>query len=203
MQLILSNIGKRFNREWVFRHFSYEFSAGKKYAVTGSNGSGKSTLLQVIAGSLSFNEGEINVYKEQVKITTDSFYKYVSIAAPYLELVEEMTALEFLNFHHRFKPLSISISEILQQVQLDKAANKQVRYFSSGMKQRLKLAQAFFCNSPVLLLDEPLTNLDADGITLYYHLIEKYSKEKLVVISSNDEQEYSFCDAVIVMGDYK
>ena len=203
MEIILQNTGKRFNREWIFRHCNINFSDTKKYAITGSNGSGKSTLLQVIAGALMFNEGTITVLDKKATIENDVFFKNISIAAPYLELVEEMTAIEFLEFHHSFKPLMVSQQEALQIVQLEKASNKQIRYFSSGMKQRLKLAQAFFSNTPVLLLDEPTTNLDADGTALYHSLIANYTHQKLVIISSNDKQEYAFCDEVIAIGDYK
>jgi len=203
MEITLQNTGKRFNREWIFRHCSVNFSTTKKYAITGSNGSGKSTLLQVIAGALMFNEGTITVKQDQAIIENELFFKNISIAAPYLELIEEMTAKEFLQFHHSFKPLTTGYQEALQIVQLEKASNKQIRYFSSGMKQRLKLAQAFLSKAPVLLLDEPTTNLDADGIALYHSLIQNYTEEKLVIISSNDKQEYAFCDEVIAIGNYK
>jgi ABC-type multidrug transport system ATPase subunit len=201
----LNNVGKRFNREWIFRHFTYQFESGKKYAVTGPNGSGKSTLLQVIAGSLTHNEGDIEFKNEQQNTNNEQLYSYISIAAPYLELIEEMTAKEMLLFHAQFKPLinSHSAKEILQTVGLQNAINKQIRYYSSGMKQRLKLAQAFFSNTPILLLDEPTTNLDADGIALYHHLINNYTANKLVIVSSNDKQEYDFCEEVIGIGSYK
>ena len=210
MQISLSNIGKRFNREWIFRHIEYKFIAGKKYAITGSNGSGKSTLLQVISGSLSHNEGKITATTGQPEgdgitgvVPTEHLYKYLSLAAPYLELVEEMTAREFLDFHLQFKPGIFSVNEALQDIQLEKAADKQIRYFSSGMKQRLKLAQAFYCLSPVLLLDEPTTNLDTDGIALYHRLMNEHATNKLVIICSNDKQEYDFCDDVLSIGDYR
>ena len=144
MQITLHNVGKRFNRDWIFRHVSYHFLPGKKYAITGSNGSGKSTLLQILAGSLSHNEGKVNFVAGQKPIEEEDSFKQISIAAPYLELIEEMTAGEFLFFHRQFKPLTIADKEILQIVGLEKAINKQIRYYSSGMKQRLKLAQAFF-----------------------------------------------------------
>ncbi len=203
MQITLLNVGKRFNRDWIFRNVSYDFLPGKKYAITGSNGSGKSTLLQILAGSLSHNEGKVNFVAGQMPIEEEDYFKHISIAAPYLELIEEMTAGEFLLFHRQFKPLTIADKEILHIVGLEKAINKQIRYYSSGMKQRLKLAQAFFCDSPVLLLDEPTTNLDAEGIAVYQQLIDNYTASKLVIISSNDLQEYAFCDAVIAIGDFK
>jgi len=197
--LSLTNVGKRYNREWIFRGVNYEFRSGKRYAITGPNGSGKSTLLQVIGGALMHNEGTIQ-YNADVSGVP---YQQISIAAPYLELVEEMTAKEMLNFHAQFKSLVSPINEILQKVGLAEAANKQLRYFSSGMKQRLKLAQAFFSDTPILLLDEPATNLDADGMALYHRLINDHTNNRLVIISSNDKQEYDFCEEIVEIGQYK
>lgn len=205
MQITLTNTGKRYNREWIFRHCSYTFSSGKNYAITGPNGSGKSTLLQVIAGATLHNEGTIEYTDGQRTTSNEQHYASISIAAPYLELIEEMTAKEMLDFHSKFKPLiqALTIEEMLKIVGLEKAVNKQLRYFSSGMKQRLKLAQAFFSNTPVLLLDEPTTNLDADGVALYLSLVNNYTKDKLVIVSSNVKEEYGFCEEVIEIGDYK
>jgi ABC-type multidrug transport system ATPase subunit len=203
MQISLTNTGKRFNREWIFRGFSYEFAAPEKYAVTGPNGSGKSTLLQVVAGSLTHSEGTVQFANGQGIAAAENHFKYVSVAAPYLELIEEMTANEFLAFHTQFKPLNIPAAEALQIINLSNAADKQIRYYSSGMKQRLKLAQAFFSTSPVLLLDEPTTNLDREGVELYLELIQNYTANKLVIISSNVMEEYQFCDKVISIKNYK
>ena len=203
MHITLTNTGKRFNREWIFRGVNHEFAAPKKYAITGSNGSGKSTLLQVISGSLTHSEGSVQFANGQEITAAENHFKYVAIAAPYLELVEEMTANEFLSFHSQFKPLSIAAAEALQITNLSGAANKQIRYYSSGMKQRLKLAQAFFSTAPVLLLDEPTTNLDREGVELYLQLIDNYTAGKLVIVSSNVTEEYKFCDEVIAISNYK
>ncbi|MEP6712176.1 MAG: ABC transporter ATP-binding protein [Ferruginibacter sp.] len=204
------NLGKRYNREWIFRHFNYEFMPGKSYAITGPNGSGKSTLLQVIAGAILHSEGTIEITNastenngERTIIPNENIYQQLSFAAPYLELVEEMTAVELLNFHSKFKALTKPVEFILAEVSLQAAATKQIRYFSSGMKQRLKLAQAFFSNTNILLLDEPTTNLDADGISLYHKLIKNYTQDKLVFVSSNDKQEYDFCEEIVSISDYK
>lgn len=200
----LINTGKRYNREWIFRHCTYDFVSGKKYAITGSNGSGKSTLLQVIAGAVLHSEGSIEYVNDAgIPLPPSGTHTTLTIAAPYLELIEEMTATEVLAFHAQFKKLVMPIPVILQAVGLEKAAHKQLRYFSSGMKQRLKLAQAFFSDTPVLLLDEPTTNLDAEGIRLYRDLIKDHTNGRLVLVSSNDPQEYDFCDEVIAIGDYK
>ena len=143
MKIRLQDVGKRYNREWIFRHFNYEFSSDNAYAITGSNGSGKSTLLQVIAGAILHSEGNIIYLSQEEKIIKEP-YQQLAIAAPYLELIEELTATELLQFQSGFKKLTASIPEILAAVNLGSAAHKQIRYFSSGMKQRLKLAQAFF-----------------------------------------------------------
>ena len=212
MQIQLNNTGKRFNKEWIFRNCNYTFNAGVSYAITGPNGSGKSTLLQTIAGAINASEGSILVYNEQLagnsnqnSIDNPLLYQHLSIAAPYLELVEEMTAKEALKFHAAFKPLSdkISIEEILTIVGLKAAADKQIRYYSSGMKQRMKLAQAIFSDVPILLLDEPCTNLDAVGYALYHQLIKDYCTNKLVIVCSNDPQEYDFCMERLDIMNYK
>ncbi len=204
MRITLSDAGKRFNREWIFRHFDYSFFSSNAYAITGPNGSGKSTLLQFIAGSLMPTEGKISYYNES-DIPLEQYFPLISIAAPYLETVEEMTANEFFRFHRSFKPLmpDISIQQILKRVGLQEASDKQIRYYSSGMKQRIKLAQAFFSDTPVVLLDEPTTNLDLSGIALYHELIREYCSERLVIVSSNDVLEYSFCKTEINMKNLK
>ncbi|WP_332732782.1 ABC transporter ATP-binding protein [Flavihumibacter sp.] len=205
MTISLSDAGKRFNREWIFRRLSHRFESGRSYAITGPNGSGKSTLLQVIAGAVAPSAGTVTYSSSAKAIEAENAYLHLSIAAPYLELIEEMTATELLHFHQGFKPLlpTHSISSVLEIVGLEKAAHKQIRYYSSGMKQRIKLAQAIFSETPVLLLDEPCTNLDASGIMLYQQLISEYCKDRLVIVSSNDPQEYGFCGEEIMISDYK
>ena len=200
MKIILSDAGKRFNREWIFRHFDYHFFSSRAYAITGPNGSGKSTLLQFIAGALMPSEGKIAYYNPDDK-PEEEFFRFISIAAPYLETIEELTANEFFKFHNQFKPLinGMTVSKILDKVGLKDADDKQIRYYSSGMKQRLKLAQAFFSDTPILLLDEPTTNLDGPGIALYHELIQDYAGERLLIISSNDPLEYSFCRTLVDM----
>lgn len=141
--------------------------------------------------------------RQPKSIEADAAFRNISIAAPYLELIEEMTAKEMLSFHTTFKKLKYPAAEILAAVGLEKAADKQIRYFSSGMKQRLKLAQAFFSDTSVLLLDEPVTNLDQEGIAVYKKLLQENTAGRLVIVSSNDKQEYNFCEEVIAIADYK
>ncbi len=205
MKISLSDAGKRFNRDWIFRHLTFNFESSNRYAITGPNGSGKSTLLQVLAGAIDPSEGKIEWQVNGNNIEEGKTYQHISICAPYLELVEEMTAMEFLHFHSRFKPFlqHVTNEKILSTVGLSQAATKQIRYYSSGMKQRIKLAQAIFSDTHVVLLDEPCTNLDETGFQLYYSLINDYCQERLVIVSSNDKAEYSFCNEVINISDYK
>lgn len=214
----LSDAGKRYNRDWIFRHFTYTFYTGNSYAIVGPNGSGKSTLLQAIGGAVGLSEGKIGVSRETAGVRleasaalqsseegTENLYMQLAIVAPYLEVIEEMTVTEFLQFHQTFKPLlpGLGIAQIIKAIGLEKAAEKQIRFYSSGMKQRVKLAQAIFSDAPLLLLDEPCTNLDSTGIDLYQQLINTYCKDRLVIVSSNDEAEFGFCKEKINMLEYK
>lgn len=208
MKITVIDAGKRFNRDWIFRHLSYEFSIGHSYAITGPNGSGKSTLLQSIAGAIGISEGTIRYDDAHTttgspQIPADQIFRRLSLAAPYLEVIEEMTVTEFLQFHAAFKPLGCTVKEAIKRIGLEAAAHKQIRFYSSGMKQRVRLAQAFFSDTPVVLLDEPCTNLDLDGIDLYRQLIRENKHNRLVIVSSNDTQEYEFCEERIDLRNYR
>jgi len=205
MQIEVEQIGKRFNRDWIFKNLSFTFLPNTSYAITGPNGSGKSTLLQVLAGAVNPSTGKLNHALNDQPIAAEELYKHIAIVAPYLEVVEEMTVTEFLQFHASFKSFipGVSIAEIIDIIGLTAAAQKQIRYYSSGMKQRVKLAQAIFSDTAALFLDEPCTNLDAAGYALYHQLVATYCNNKLIVVSSNDEQEMKFCQNRLSIIDYK
>ncbi|MDP4148356.1 MAG: ATP-binding cassette domain-containing protein [Bacteroidota bacterium] len=208
MRITLTDAGKRFNRDWIFRHLHYEFIAGRSYAITGPNGSGKSTLLQAIAGAMTISEGNVQYElsgSDAAPIPVDQAFRFISLAAPYLEVIEEMTLSEFLFFHQSFKPFlpGFGPGPIISLLGLDESAAKQIRYFSSGMRQRVKLAQAIFSDTPAVLLDEPCTNLDEDGIVLYRRLVTEHCSDRLLIISSNDRQEYDFCEEILNISGYK
>ncbi|NSL89979.1 ATP-binding cassette domain-containing protein [Chitinophaga sp. Mgbs1] len=205
MTISLNQTGKRFNYDWIFRGVTQTFREGQRYAILGPNGSGKSTLLQVISGAIQHNEGVIEYGTPEKPIAPDAFFRYCAIAAPYLELIEELTLTEIIGFHLQFKKFlpGITPAIAMQKVGLEKAAGKQLRYFSSGMKQRIKLALAIFSDVPVLLLDEPCTNLDAAGIEVYQQLISEFGGNRLIIVSSNDPQEYFMCEHFLRIQDYK
>ena len=205
MKIWLSDAGKRFNRDWIFRHLSYSFVAGRTYAIVGPNGSGKSTLLQLLSGALAPSEGQVGWNISDTEVQADSVFEKIAICAPYLEVIEEMSVTEFLRFHAQFKPLinGYSTDRILDIIGLQAAAHKQIRYYSSGMKQRVKLAQSFFSDTPILLLDEPCTNLDESGYQLYYQLLKDLCKDRLVIICSNEEKELAMCEERIDILQFK
>ncbi|GAA4318192.1 ABC transporter ATP-binding protein [Flaviaesturariibacter amylovorans] len=205
MRIELSGTGRRFNQDWIFRRADLSFTSGEAYALTGPNGSGKSTLLQVIGGLMQPSEGKVTYHQDDKTVAPESIFQHVALAAPYLEVIEEFTATEFLEFHRRFKPLRAgrSVQEIVDRIGLAGAAHKQIRQYSSGMKQRVKLAQAFYSDTPVLLLDEPTSNLDATGIQLYKDLVAEEGAGRLLIVCSNDPVEYEFCNTVLSVMDYK
>jgi len=206
MQIQVTAASKRFNTEWIFSNLNFNFTTGQHYALIGNNGSGKSTLLQIIAGYIGLTKGGIQwISTSNETIDSTNIFHYISIAAPYLELVEEFTALEQITFHQQFKPLQNGLQpvELLEKIGLGNAANKQIRNFSSGMKQRLKLALAIFDQAPILLLDEPCSNLDQEGIQTYHQLMQAHAMHKLIIVASNDPQEYQFCSQQLSLSDFK
>jgi ABC-type multidrug transport system ATPase subunit len=205
MQIILKGVGKKFGREWIFKGIDKVVTAGKPLAITGPNGSGKSTLMLIISGWTLPSSGEISYIQNSKELPPDKFYRNIDFVAPYTELVEELTLDEFLRFHFRFKGLrnGLEIDEIIRKVRLQHDKSKYISHFSSGMKQRLKLALGLYSNSPVLLLDEPTTNLDSDNKSWYSEEIQSALKQKIVIIASNQPDEYNFATDYIKIEMYK
>ena len=160
MEIILDKVSKRFNQDWLFKDLNYRFCVPLSYAITGPNGSGKTTLLKIISGMMPCTFGKIIYQQSNVSVDPDSFYKYISFVAPYMELPEELTLNEFLKFHFGLKPNSEGLSsrDIAVRAALEHALGKPLHTFSSGMKQRVKLALGLFSSTPVLFMDEPTTN---------------------------------------------
>jgi ABC-type multidrug transport system ATPase subunit len=205
MKIVLQNISRRFNRDWIFRGIDYTFTGGESYAILGSNGSGKSTLFAVLNGSLSPSTGTINYFFEDKEVDVEQVFQHLSLAAPYLELIEEFSLEEMIDFHFKFKNYKSGIDKaaIIDLLSLPGSSNKLIRYFSSGMKQRLKLALAFCADTPILMLDEPTSNLDAQGVEWYLSLVQQFAKDRLTIVCSNQEHEYSFCKHRLSIADYK
>ena len=196
MEVALHQAGKRYNFNWIFKSIDLRLEAGSRWVFLGSNGSGKSTLMQLVSGSTILSEGSIVWRINNNVIRQEDVYQYISIAAPYLELIEEFTLEEHVRFHFSVKrPLNnLPINEILHISGLASRAQLKVGYFSSGMKQRLKLLLAILSDTPLLLLDEPLSNLDKDASKWYLYMIDRFGKNRTIVVCSNSvEDEFLFC----------
>jgi ABC-type multidrug transport system ATPase subunit len=205
MKIWLEHTSKRFQRHWIFKDINYTFTAPGAYALLGANGSGKSTLLRIIAGIQNPSVGKVHHTINDRKVEPNRLFPHISFCAPGMDIVEELTLREFFDFHFSFKKIipGLTIPSILQLTGLEAAADKPVGDFSSGMRQRVKLAQAIFSDTPVLLLDEPCTNLDLAGVAQYTDWIEQYSKNRLVIVASNDVREYFFCREQLSVEDFK
>jgi ABC-type multidrug transport system ATPase subunit len=201
----LEGVGKRYRREWIFRDLDLELNTPDTWALLGHNGSGKSTLLRVLSGHLTPSKGTLTYWQDTNRIPDDLRYRQVSLAAPYVDLIEEFTLPEAIRFHQRFKSFRNGLDEqgLSELLQLPGARTKEIRHFSSGMKQRLKLVLAFASDTPLLLLDEPTTNLDRQGVAWYESLVEQFSADRLVVVASNVEADVAFCKHRLEITDYK
>lgn len=205
MIIHLSDAGKRFRFDWIFRKLDFSFRSGQRYALLGPNGSGKSTLMKVLSGHLSLSKGRVSFEENGKPLDPDAVYRRVAYAAPYIELIEEFTLEETLRFHTRLKPLlpGLSTDGLHELLELPRARHKELRFFSSGMKQRVKLALALCSDAPILLLDEPTTNLDVNAVAWFKKLVEQYAGERLLVIASNDPGDLELCREQINILDYK
>lgn len=192
MRIIAKNLSKRFNREWIFKDLTYQFTSSGSYAIIGPNGSGKSTLLQVLWGQMVPSAGSVYYELNEREIPQPEFFKYISIATPYMDLIDEFTLQEMVKFHFSFKETrnNKSVEEVIELLELNHARDKVISNFSSGMRQRLKLGLAFFSKCNALFLDEPTTNLDKKSIEWYLKHLAQIPKETLVFIASNQEREY-------------
>lgn len=192
VRIVLSGAGKRFNREWIFREVSETFHPGQIYAITGPNGAGKSTFLSVLWGQTPPSQGSVRYEAEKRNIPDDEIYRHLAIAAPYLDLIEEFTLMEHLQFHFGMKPAREGLSPegILEKMYLGHARDKHISNFSSGMRQRVKLALAFFTEADLLFLDEPGTNLDRQAFEWYLRQLDAVPPGCTIFIASNQEAEY-------------
>lgn len=206
MNITLENIGKRYRFEWIFKGIDYQFEMGKGYAVLGNNGSGKSTLMQLLSGHLSPSKGKLLYTIDNEKIEINDAYQQLSFAAPYIELIEDFTLQEAIDFHWNFKGMKCSKKELIERLDYPKSARKKaIKFFSSGMQQRLKLALAICSETSLLLLDEPTITLDRKAVAWYVDLLKDYAygANRLTIIASNVEEDFQGCTERFHVLDYK
>ena len=202
----LVDVAKKFQHKWIFRNINTTLNMGEIVSVTGNNGSGKSTFLKILSGHLSPNKGEVVYYdRDKKKIDRDDIYQSLTFAAPYINLMSRLNLKESINLYRRFKSLKngLDTANLIDLMQLKHAAHKELRFYSSGMQQRVKLAMAICSDSSILLLDEPTTNLDKEGMAWYTSTLKKYSQNRLIVIASNEERDFELCNKSLSILDFK
>lgn len=205
-QIVLKNVGKRYNYEWIFRGVDHTFNTNQHTVIRGANGSGKSTLLQSILGNIVITEGDISYHVNGSVKNEEQTLGLFSLATPYLDLIEEFTLIELLQFHEKmlgFKSGN-SVPSIVDRLYLTASKNKALRYYSSGMKQRVKLGLALLSNTPFVLLDEPTSNLDHKAIEWYKELVHDNKANRIIIVCSNDQKdEFSFCEQELNLASFK
>ena len=204
--IALSDIGKKYGREWIFRHLTTTIAAGDRLVIRGGNGSGKSTLLQLLSGYVVPNEGKVNYTLDGKEISESTIHQHMALASPYLQLIEDFTLDEMVEHVMELKPLvtGTDIQQFAEFAELTHARDKFIRLYSSGMKQRLKLALAILSQAPLLLLDEPISNLDKNAIAWYKALLTAHAHNRTLVVSSNDiADEHFLCTRELVVTEFK
>ena len=204
MQIVLNKLTKRYNKQTIFADLDYVFEPNETYALVGYNGSGKSTLIQILYNYNTISNGEISYYLKN-QLIDENAQKFMAFAAPYVDLQEELTLQEIINFHFSIKQKrsDINIELLLEQANLMDHTTKMIKYFSSGMKQRVKLILAFATHADLLLLDEPCSNFDKAGIEWYKKCIELVKGKCTIIVASNQTYEYDFCQNTLDIIKYK
>ncbi|MDF1694736.1 MAG: ATP-binding cassette domain-containing protein [Saprospiraceae bacterium] len=201
MKITLENLSKRYLYDWIIRDMNHVFTSNSITGINGINGSGKSTLIKLLSGYLSPSEGSISYELNQKKVDRSDMYQYISMAAPYTDLIQEYDAEEMFLFHTKFKKIrkQMDVNQFIDKVNLKGNKGKQIQFYSSGMKQRLQLAIALFTDSKLLLLDEPTSYLDNTNKDWFYSLLEEELNDRSIIVASNDLDDFRFCDHTITL----
>ena len=202
LTLTARSVGKDFAERKIFRDINFNISNGQSLAVTGSNGSGKTTLVRILCALIRPSTGEVTYQFNDKKVPEEKIYHHIGLVGPYLELYEELTARENLEFFARMKRIpdyTERIGMLLSRMRLSGRENDQVKNYSSGMKQRLKYVFALLHQPPVLFLDEPTSNLDSEGISTVYEIMTEQKKDKILILATNDQEDLKFGDRQIAV----
>jgi ABC-type multidrug transport system ATPase subunit len=199
-KITASQITKSFKRNIILSNINFSFNAPMSVGITGENGKGKSTLIKIISGYLTPTSGTIEYSFDGKEIATEDLFQYISFTGPYVDLIENMTLIESIDFHLLHKASNLNTNELIDLAYMNEHKNKLVGSFSSGMKQRLKLALTLSSKTPLILLDEPTSNLDQKAKSWFQTTFQSFCKEKLVFIASNSiQEELSHCQNIIAL----
>ena len=202
MKILLENIGKNFGEKKIFSNINFEISSGSSVSITGPNGSGKTTLMRIISGLINPTEGNVTYYNNDSKLENRDKFSHLGLVGPYLELYDDLTAMENMQFFSKMKRISNHkniIFELLEKMNLAGQETELVKNYSSGMKQRLKYVFALLDSPEILLLDEPTSNLDKEGINTVYEIMENQKSKGILIIATNDEADLKFGDKQIAI----
>ena len=197
MRVKLNKVGKRFNKEWILKNLSLDIPSQSSLSITGANGSGKSTLIKLIATYMEPTSGNLQYFENKKDYPIENIPQTIGLAAPYVDLIEEFSLKEHVEFHFKFRSTPFSLDEIITRTNFQFSIDKKVQDFSSGMKQRLKLALAIFAKNKLLILDEPTSNLDQEGIEWYRDQILQKIGTCTIIVASNQRHEYDFIPKTI------
>ncbi|MFH1177296.1 MAG: ABC transporter ATP-binding protein [Acidobacteriota bacterium] len=196
-----TRLGKRFGSLSVLAGISGTLEPGRVMIVAGPNGSGKSTLLNILAGLVRPSRGEVSFLDGGDKVPRSRWFSLLGVAAPDMAVYEELSAIENLHFFARVRGVPAEtgrLSGLLERLGLSRRdQTRPVATYSSGMKQRVKLAQAVIHEPEVLLLDEPSSNLDAAGHAAVAELVADFRGRAALAVATNDPREMAWGDAKI------
>lgn len=197
--LVARDISKSFGRNRLLRNINIDLSTGESLAVTGPNGSGKSTLLMILAGLLKQGMGSVT-HTASGEIHRDDWLAHIGYTGPLINAYDELTAVENIMFAQRGAGACARMEALLERFRLAEHRDKKIKHYSSGMKQRLKIILSIINDPPVLILDEPGTNLDAEGKELVRSYIDSVRSKKIIIIATNDPGEETLCTGGIRLG---
>ncbi len=195
MDLYIQKLSKAFNQKPIFDNLSFEIKAGDRFAITGSNGSGKSTLLKILSGGMLPTSGAITYFLKGKNVPEELVFRQVHFVAPYNSVIEELSLKELFHLHKSLGLLKgyPIFEDWLANLHYAFSPDQQIKSFSSGMKQRVKLGLTLLDDRPLVLLDEPTSNLDEQGKTWFFSLLDQLKEFQTLVIASNDALEISYC----------
>lgn len=200
MRLFAENLGKLYGQRWVFTELNFEIKSGFCLGVNGPNGSGKSTLLRILNGLSTPTAGKLAIENDNGVQWPVFPQQLIGTATNDFQLYDELTAEENLIFFSGLRDVSVGQDKLLERVGLRNVGRQRVAEFSSGMKQRLKLAFALVSTPPILILDEPGISLDASGRQLVSDIVIQGKRNGIVIVASNDDRELVHADYLVDMG---
>ncbi len=196
-KIVGTRITQTFNNRTVLSDFSFQIKSGKSIVFTGPNGSGKTTLIRIICNLLPPSSGNVKYFYAETEVASKDLYSKIGLVGPYLQLYNNLTALENYSFFARIRGLQVEISHfksLMKMVGLSGREFDELRTYSSGMLQRMKYVCALLHQPEVLVLDEPTSNLDKAGSEIVYRIMEKQKENGILIIATNEPGEIKFGD---------